>query len=233
MHRQFPEIHVCCAAVDSIRQKGYVLPGLGDAGTGFSERNVPAILRLSRPGDHRAPDSSGRSLSIDNALVLGILAGPVRRRDRLRVLWYGLLGAFALRVAAVSAGGFSASLVHPQNPRRNLPDLRGGIPPLPPPRSCRRYVESCPPSSGFWRNVAGIEITDFAFAVDLILAAVGLVGGCAGRKRIHPELWVFVTGGSAGPDPGAIHSGTVHAAAGAIPALDAGVYCGVRIGFRL
>jgi YkoY family integral membrane protein len=53
---------------------------------------------------------------------------------------------------------------------------------------------------GFWTTVALIEVTDVAFAVDSILAAIALVGnppaGHVGPH--HPKLWVVVTGGMIG-----------------------------------
>ncbi len=51
----------------------------------------------------------------------------------------------------------------------------------------------------FWSTVAIIELTDIAFAIDSILAAIALVTG----SRIetghpHPKLWVIMTGGMLG-----------------------------------
>jgi predicted tellurium resistance membrane protein TerC len=51
----------------------------------------------------------------------------------------------------------------------------------------------------FWTAVAVIELTDIAFAVDSILAAIALVGSApAGHTGFHPKLWVVVTGGVIG-----------------------------------
>jgi YkoY family integral membrane protein len=44
----------------------------------------------------------------------------------------------------------------------------------------------------FWRTVGAIELTDIAFAVDSILAAIALAGG---RSE---KLWVIITGGILG-----------------------------------
>jgi YkoY family integral membrane protein len=52
---------------------------------------------------------------------------------------------------------------------------------------------------GFWTTVALIEVTDVAFAVDSILAAIALVGNPpAGHVGTHPKLWVVMTGGMIG-----------------------------------
>ncbi|MEJ7593594.1 MAG: hypothetical protein WKF77_18810 [Planctomycetaceae bacterium] len=53
----------------------------------------------------------------------------------------------------------------------------------------------------FWMTVLVIELTDIAFAVDSILAAIALVGAPpAGHPKdaLHPKLWVVVTGGLLG-----------------------------------
>jgi predicted tellurium resistance membrane protein TerC len=53
----------------------------------------------------------------------------------------------------------------------------------------------------FWPTVFVIEMTDIAFAVDSILAAIALVGPPpAGHSAdaVHPKLWVIITGGILG-----------------------------------
>jgi YkoY family integral membrane protein len=53
----------------------------------------------------------------------------------------------------------------------------------------------------FWMTVAVIELTDIAFAVDSILAAIALVGSPpAGHPEDlpHPKLWVVMVGGILG-----------------------------------
>jgi predicted tellurium resistance membrane protein TerC len=56
-----------------------------------------------------------------------------------------------------------------------------------------------PAHPGFWSTVAVIELTDIAFAIDSILAAIALVGSApAGHVGPHPKLWVVVTGGMLG-----------------------------------
>jgi predicted tellurium resistance membrane protein TerC len=52
---------------------------------------------------------------------------------------------------------------------------------------------------GFWSTVGVIELTDIAFAIDSILAAIALVGSApVGTVGPHPKLWVVVTGGMLG-----------------------------------
>jgi predicted tellurium resistance membrane protein TerC len=64
---------------------------------------------------------------------------------------------------------------------------------------------SCGPSAQvpkharFWSTVAVIELTDLAFAIDSILAAMALVGAAPdGQIGPHPKLWVVITGGMLG-----------------------------------
>jgi predicted tellurium resistance membrane protein TerC len=58
-------------------------------------------------------------LSVDNALVLGLLGRPLPARLRVKALSYGLIGALVFRVAAVSAAGFLLNW--------RLPKLLGAI----------------------------------------------------------------------------------------------------------
>jgi predicted tellurium resistance membrane protein TerC len=54
-------------------------------------------------------------------------------------------------------------------------------------------------SAGFWPTVLVIEMTDIAFAIDSILAAIAVVGSApAGHQGPHPKLWVVMTGGMLG-----------------------------------
>ncbi|MFN5076881.1 MAG: TerC family protein, partial [Planctomyces sp.] len=53
----------------------------------------------------------------------------------------------------------------------------------------------------FWWTVLVIELTDIAFAVDSILAAIALVGSHPGGPSAttpHPKLWVVIAGGVVG-----------------------------------
>jgi YkoY family integral membrane protein len=53
--------------------------------------------------------------------------------------------------------------------------------------------------AGFWPTVLVIELTDIAFAVDSILAAIAVVGRApVGHEGPHPKLWVVLVGGMLG-----------------------------------
>jgi YkoY family integral membrane protein len=153
-------------------------------------------------------------LSIDNALVLALLAKRLPKRLQTRALTYGLVGAFVFRIFAIVLAGFLL--------RWELPKLLGGIYLLwvvfkefflgnksgqteaEKLAAAEQALESHdePPTEeyavvasthtwAFWSTVLVIELTDIAFAVDSILAAVGTVRG--------PEkLWIVVVGGMLG-----------------------------------
>jgi len=141
-------------------------------------------------------------LSIDNALVLALLARRLPKAMRAKALTYGLVGAFVFRVIMI---GLAQYLL-----QWRVVKLLGGGYLLwisvqhfffkkPEPQRSDDDDEVTTGASGFWTTVALIEVTDVAFAVDSILAAIALVGSApAGHVGLHPKLWVVVTGGMIG-----------------------------------
>jgi YkoY family integral membrane protein len=149
-------------------------------------------------------------LSIDNALVLGLLAKRLPKREQARALTYGLVGAFAFRLISIATaqlllrfrivkliGGlylFYVAIKYfwdewRERAAKEKPSEDGQA--SVDPGEIRR--------AGFWSTVLVIELTDIAFAVDSILAAIALVGSApAGHTGWHPKLWVVVTGGMLG-----------------------------------
>jgi YkoY family integral membrane protein len=144
------------------------------------------------------------ALSIDNALVLGLLARRVPEELRGRALSYGLIGALVLRLVAVAAAAYLL--------RWRVVRLLGGLLLL---YVCVSYFlrssrgerrvrkkggesETGPGADYFWPAVVQIELTDLTFAVDSILAAVALVGPAPAGSVEHPKLWVVYLGGMLG-----------------------------------
>jgi YkoY family integral membrane protein len=171
-------------------------------------------------------------LSIDNALVLGLLAKRLPKHQRARALSYGLIGAFVFRVIAICTASLllqlpfvkflgGAYLVYiavkhlffeaKQEGHDDIQLDEHGHPiiideetheevtgareereieqrsPLPIKPAGKSFV-----GAAFWPTVFVIELTDVAFAVDSILAAMALAGS-------HVEkLWVVITGGIIG-----------------------------------
>jgi YkoY family integral membrane protein len=158
-------------------------------------------------------------LSIDNALVLGLLARKLPPYLQKRALTYGLVGAFLFRLCAIATaslllkwwvvkllgGGYLVfiALKHvlfedSAKPQDVALDAHG-----------HPIVESSTPTTPgtmlghhrweFWTAVLVIELTDIAFAIDSILAAIALVAeGAIPAEGFHPKLWVIVSGGFIG-----------------------------------
>lgn len=180
-------------------------------------------------------------LSIDNALVLGLLAKRLPKPEQPRALTYGLIGAFVFRLVAIATAGlllkwrvvkligggylvyiavkhlfFSSQddehekLTVSAEGEPQLIDDRTGQP-LSEIEEEREIAERVPvdaPASyrprgaaRFWPTVFVIEMTDIAFAVDSILAAIALVGAPPPNHpagAFHPKLWVVLVGGFLG-----------------------------------
>ncbi len=179
-------------------------------------------------------------LSIDNAIVLGLLAKRLPKSQQKRALTYGLLGAFVFRALAILTASFllewrivkllgggyllyialkhlffqskettadevsvapDGSLVlRDALTGEELTDSRQELElkeRLPAPIS----FEAIRYGKHFWITVLIIELTDIAFAVDSILAAIALVGSPPSGHPIdaaHPKLWVVLSGGIIG-----------------------------------
>ena len=183
-------------------------------------------------------------LSIDNALVLGLLAKRLPPELRSRALSYGLIGAFVFRIIAIATASFLLqwtfvkllgggylifiALKHlifesgedkdqytlDENGKPHLVDSETGEElhsdranieveqRVPLGNSLVAYKGDETKSAGkppkafsaaaFWKMVLIIELTDIAFAVDSILAAMALAGS------EEEKLWVVILGGLMG-----------------------------------
>lgn len=179
-------------------------------------------------------------LSIDNALVLGLLAKRVPKPLQKRALTYGLIGAFVFRIVAIATASFllkwrivkllgGGYLIYiavkhlffeskeeveevigldkegalelriaetgaPLTAEQEMLEIKERVPvPIP-----EQQIKA---GRSFWMAVVVIELTDIAFAVDSILAAIALVGSPpAGHPEgaTHPKLWVVIAGGMIG-----------------------------------
>ncbi len=112
-------------------------------------------------------------LSVDNSLVLAILVRSLPKEQQKKALAYGILGAFVFRFLAIV---FAAYLM-----RFTLFKLAGGayLIYLAMKHMFFFYKEDAHRmgargSAGFWRTVAAVELTDIAFAIDSITAAVAM-----------------------------------------------------------
>jgi YkoY family integral membrane protein len=140
-------------------------------------------------------------LSIDNALVMGVLVHRLAPRLRPKALSYGLIGGIILRLAATAA---ATILI-----RWSILELFGGAylfwisiryfigKPRKLPTSS---VAAISETARLWPTIIGVELMDLAFAVDSILAAVALVGPAPRNSTatIHPKFWLIAVGGVIG-----------------------------------
>ena len=179
-------------------------------------------------------------LSIDNALVLGLLAKRVPKHLQKRALTYGLIGEFVFRVISIASvsyllkwrivkllgGGYLVYIAvkhlffeSKEESEQTVgvdsqgePELRDSTTgaaltdaqemveiqervPVPVPEVDLRAGKS------FWMAVGVIELTDIAFAVDSILAAMAFIPAVPKDlppDATNPKLWVVVAGGFIG-----------------------------------
>lgn len=191
-------------------------------------------------------------LSIDNALVLGLLAKRLPKSLQPRALSYGLIGAFVFRFLAIGTASFllkwttakflggaylvyiavkhlffesqekeDATVVADAEGQPELVDADTGRPitseqaeleikervPFDVPEETLKAATNGRATMSpemwrkFWWTVFVIEMTDIAFAVDSIVAAIGVVGSPppgTPPTALHPKLWVVVLGGFLG-----------------------------------
>lgn len=113
-------------------------------------------------------------LAADNALVLAIMVKHLEPKERRKALFYGLVGAFVLRLGSLFIISYLVDFWQIQAiGALYLLFLSGRhiIGHFSPPKE--EKIKK-PKESGFWMTVIKVEIADLAFAVDSILAAVAL-----------------------------------------------------------
>lgn len=125
-------------------------------------------------------------LSLDNALVLAMMVRHLNKDQQKKALTYGIIGAFAFRFVALALVTFLLKWTW-------VKFVGGGYLLF---LSIRHFIHHArsedgapkPSQAGFWKTVFLIELTDIAFAVDSILAAVA----------VSKKFWVIFTGGVIG-----------------------------------
>ncbi|HPO09920.1 MAG TPA: TerC family protein [bacterium] len=161
-------------------------------------------------------------LSADNALVLAILVRHLPGNQRKKALKYGIIGAFVFRLIAILIATHLIRFWYFQ--------LAGGVYLV---YICIAHfirhssTEQTTKTGfgrGFWGTVVVVELTDIAFSVDSILAAVGLSN----------KLWVIYTGGVLGIIAMRFVAGGFLRLLDLYPGLVAAAYCLVGwIGLKL
>ncbi|SEI75657.1 integral membrane protein, YkoY family [Bhargavaea ginsengi] len=130
-------------------------------------------------------------LAADNAVVMAVMVKHLPLKQRKKALFYGLLGAFVFRFAAlfmitilvdvwqIQALGAAYLLFIAT---KNLYDMRKKH------GEDEDNLKEPKKQSGFWMTVLKVELADIAFAIDSMLAAVAIA-------ITLPELGDFDIGG--------------------------------------
>ncbi len=126
-------------------------------------------------------------LSADNALVLAIQVRHLPTVQRAQALRYGLLGAFVFRFLCLLA---ASTLIHAWYFKATGAAylLYIGVAHLLLSHAAHDAEKKAAAHASFWKTVLLVELTDLAFSVDSILAAVAM----------SDKLWVIYCGGIAG-----------------------------------
>ncbi|MBM7698494.1 TerC family protein [Kurthia huakuii] len=120
-------------------------------------------------------------LAADNAVVMAVMVKHLPREQQKKALFYGLLGAFVMRFAALFMITLIVELWWVQAigaayllfiSAKNLYDLRKGHDDDD--DTAEADDKPAKKGSGFWMTVVKVEAADLAFAIDSMLAAVAL-----------------------------------------------------------
>ncbi|MBI4367088.1 MAG: TerC family protein [Deltaproteobacteria bacterium] len=125
-------------------------------------------------------------LSADNALVLAVLVQHLPPAQRKKALRYGIWGAFAFRIICVLLAAYLIRAWYFKTAGALYLLFLAGK------NIFRRHDHTDEAirakGLGFWRTVIAVELTDIAFSIDSIIAAVAM----------SPKIWVIYFGGIAG-----------------------------------
>ena len=119
-------------------------------------------------------------LAADNAVVMAVMVKHLPKAQQKKALFYGLLGAFVFRFAALFMITLLVNIWQIQalgaayllfNSIKSIYDQRKGET-----DQILEGVDAKPEKkgSGFWMTVLKVELADIAFAIDSMLAAVAL-----------------------------------------------------------
>jgi YkoY family integral membrane protein len=146
-------------------------------------------------------------LSADNALVLALMVRHLPKKERRKVLRYGIWGAIGFRFVAVLmssmllkfwickvVGGLYLLYLATSHfvwrgegdAARSAPETEIGT------------LESGARSRGFWKIVTSITMADIAFSIDSILAAVAMADSFPNRFGSNWKLFIVYVGGVLG-----------------------------------
>ena len=134
-------------------------------------------------------------LSLDNAVVIAAIAYKLPLYLRKKALFIGIASAFFLRALGILAAAYMIQLFWVQ--------LLGGsyLMYLSVKNVCQRdknHKSKPKHIKNFWIAVFMIEITDFLFAIDSILAGLAITGTVFQPPKLPPKMWLIYLGGMIG-----------------------------------
>ena len=131
-------------------------------------------------------------LSIDNALAIAIIVKPLAKEKQLKALFIGIISSIILRGAGILSASYLIQLFFIQ--------IIGGfyllylsITHL----KVKKKSEKIKVTS-FLKTVLLIEMTDFIFAIDSILAGLAFIDTHARFPKLPPKIWIVYVGGILG-----------------------------------
>lgn len=129
-------------------------------------------------------------LAADNAVVMAVMVKHLPEKQQKKALFYGLLGAFVFRFAALFLITFLVNVWQIQAigaaylifiAAHHLIKSRNG-------QAKDHLTKKNAKGSSFWMTVFKVEIADIAFAIDSMLAAVALA------VTLKPTGWFHIGG---------------------------------------
>lgn len=133
-------------------------------------------------------------LSVDNALAIALIVRGLPQQLRQKALFIGLVSAVVLRALGVLSAAYLIQLYWVKSVGGayllylSLSHLL----------SNRRAEVKTPRRRSFWGTVFIVEMTDFIFAIDSILAGLALVGVSFSHHTFPSKIWIVYVGGLTG-----------------------------------
>ncbi len=134
------------------------------------------------------------ALSIDNGLALALIVRPLPAPLKKKALLYGVSSAFALRAIGVLFAAYFIDFF--------LIQILGSLYLLyfsiiffvRKQRKKERSNKHLP----LWKAIILVELTDFVFAIDSILAGLALIGVHSNAPPVFSKIWIIYFGGIIG-----------------------------------
>lgn len=135
-------------------------------------------------------------LSVDNALALALIVRHLPPMERKKALFVGLVSAIILRALGVLSAAYLIQISWIQLAGGAYLIYLAATHLLASSKYKERKEKRKRPS--FWKVVILVELTDFAFAVDSILAGLALIGVHFTPPHLPPKIWIVYFGGIMG-----------------------------------